>query len=371
MEHLGQRVAIVGGGVIGLSVALECASAGFLVTVLERGRAMEEASWAAAGMLAVDDPENAPELLPLSRLSLALYPAFLERVQRLSGLAVPLRTTETLQATSTRDRRAAEFPAALRLPALRTDCFSWILLSESSLDPRDLCAALPIAARRAGVLLREQAAVEAMVPAAHGIALQLASGERVVADHCIVAAGAWSGEMRLPGEAAVPVAPRKGQMIEVTLTGPALPVVIRTPELYLVPRGDGRVVIGATVEYAGFDRTVDEEAGGRLWQAAAALWPPILQGRITRRWTGLRPGFQPGIHDGLPMLGRAPGTGENVWLATAHFRNGVLLAPGTARILRELLSGEDPSVPLAAFTPERFLSSASTARASQSLLPAG
>ena len=366
MEQPGQGVAIIGGGVIGLSIALECALAGFRVTVLERGRAMEEASWAAAGMLAVDDPENAPELHPLSRLSRALYPEFLACVQRRSGLAVPLRTEETLQAIPLGNRRIEGTPAKLTLPALKTDRFGWIALREASLDPRDLCAALPLAATRAGVALREHAAVQAVFPAGRRVAMQLAGGERLTADHCIVAAGAWSGKMRLSGEAAVPVAPRKGQMIEITLAEPALPVVVRTPELYLVPRGDGRVVIGATVEYAGFDRTIDKDAGERLWQAAAALWPPILKGRITGQWTGLRPGFQPGIHDGLPVLGRAPGVSGNAWLATAHFRNGVLLAPGTARVLRELLEGREPSVPLAAFTPERF-----GAEVAPPLLPAG
>ena len=108
------------------------------------------------------------------------------------------------------------------------------------------------------------------------------------------------------------------------------------------------------MEYAGFDRTIDEGAGERLWQAAAALWPPILQGRITRRWTGLRPGFQREILDSLPVLGRVPEIRQNLWLATAHFRNGVLLAPGTARVMRELLGGEEPSVSLAAFSPKRF-----------------
>ena len=346
-----QHIAILGGGIIGLSLALECADAGFRVTVLERGRAMEQASWAAAGMLAVDDPENPPALLPLSRLSRSLYPAFLSRVEALSRQAVPLRTTQTLQGIAA----SSEVQPTL-LAGLRTERFHWSVLEEASLDPRDLCAALPVAAVRAGVGLREHSSAERMTEAGGEVQLELAGGERLTADHCVVASGAWAGQQHLPvGEwrdEQLSVVPRKGQMIEVTLAGPTLPMVVRTPELYLVPRGDGRVAVGATVEHAGFDRTVDAGAGDALWQAAAELWPPILEGRITARWTGLRPGVFLGAHDGLPLLGRLR-HGSRLWAATGHFRNGILLAPATARVMRELFAGESLSVPLDCFSPER------------------
>ena len=123
-----------------------------------------------------------------------------------------------------------------------------------------------------------------------------------------------------------------------------------------MPRGDGRVAIGATVEHAGFDRAVDAEAGDALWRAAAELWPPILEGRITARWTGLRPGLLPRMSEGLPLLGRLSRNG-NVWAATAHFRNGILLAPATARVMRQLLIGEEPAVPLERFSPAQWVRS--------------
>lgn len=336
----GEHVAIAGAGVVGLALALELAEAGFRVTVLEAGRAMEGSSWAAAGMLAVHDPENAPALLPLARLSAGLYPEFLARVERLSGLRVPLRTSRTLQGVLGVAPGAAE-----ELPGLRTDRYGFVAKEEASLDPRDLCAALPGAARAAGVELREGVGVGGFRP---GI-IELGSGELVKADHFVVAAGAWSGLLELPEP--LPVAPRKGQMIEVTLDKPVLPVVIRTPELYLVPRGDGRIAIGATVEDAGFDRAVDEEAGDRLWKAAGALWPPVLAGRVTARWTGLRPGFRTGVEDGLPVIGSLS---ERLWVATGHFRNGILLAPGTARILRQMLLRQESLVDMAPFEPRRL-----------------
>ncbi len=338
------KVVIAGAGIIGLSLALELADAGMEVTVLEQGRAMREASWAAAGMLAVEDPENPPALRELSRWSRALYPKFLERVERLSGLRVPLRTSLALQRLP-----AGGFPASANslrpaelLPGLEEGGSEWVVLEEASLDPRDLCAALPPAALAAGVELREGVEARRVLP---GPRVALASGEILAPDRFVLAGGAWSGLLPLPYE--LPVTPRKGQMIEVFLEHPALPVVIRTPELYLAPRGDGRVAIGATVEDAGFDRGVDETAGDRLWGAAAELWPPIRDARITARWTGLRPGTA----DGLPILGElAPG----IWIAAGHFRNGILLAPATARAVWLGLAGATVPVPLDAFSPARF-----------------
>ncbi len=345
-----EHVVIAGAGIIGLAAALELAGAGFAVTVVEPGRAMRESSWAAAGMLAVEDPENAPELLPLARLSASLYPEFLDRVERLSGLGVPLRTSRTLQGVPRRS--GDDSRAGALLPGLRTDAYSFRVLEEASLDPRDLCAALPRAALAAGVIVREGEAVRAVEPGR----VELADGETLQAAHCVLASGAWAGLLGLPKGAALPVVPRKGQMIEVLLDGPALPIVLRTPELYLVPRGDGRVAIGATVEDAGFSRDVDERAGDFLWKKAAELWPPVLQGRIVQRWTGLRPGTP----DALPVLGQA---NQGVWVASGHFRNGILLAPGTGRVVRQLIAGQPPAVSLEAFSARRFAGSPEMDRA--------
>ncbi len=338
-----QHVVIAGAGIIGLAAALELAESGFRVTVLEQGRAMRESSWAAAGMLAVEDPENAPELLPLSRLSRALYPDFLDRIERLSGLRVPLRTSRTLQGV----RPGSRSTASELLPGLSTGEYTFSLLEEASLDPRDLCTALPRAAVAAGIELREGSHVQAVWRDADCLAITLGSGEALAADHFVLAGGAWAGSVGLPNTSHLPIVPRKGQMLEVALEGPRLPVVVRTPELYLVPRGDGRVVIGATVEDVGFNREVDESAGDKLWKAAGELWPPVLRGRITARWAGLRPG----IRDALPVLG---GYSDGIWAATGHFRNGILLAPGTAHVLRQLLLGQQPSVSLDSFSPKRF-----------------
>ena len=344
---------IVGAGIIGLACALELRSAGYRVTVLERGRAMEQASWAAAGMLAAEDPANAPALAPLSRWSLKLYPEFLARVEALSGHRVPLRTQVTYQGEHEPQRPAQ--PCA-EVPELRTRDWCFSRLEEASLDPRDLCAALPVAARAAGVELREHTEVVRLdghgAASAPGVSAELSDGARIEADACVVAGGAWTGMMRLGDLPRLPVVPRKGQMIAVTLDQPELKVVLRTPEIYLVPRGDGRVIIGATVEDHGFDRSVDDQAGERLWRSAGALWPPILSGSITASWTGLRPGLLAEHDDGLPLIGSIS---DGLWLATGHFRNGILLAPGTARLMRQLMRGNSTELDAAPYTPERVL----------------
>jgi glycine oxidase len=152
-------------------------------------------------------------------------------------------------------------------------------------------------------------------------------------------------------------------MTTVRLRGPeTLTHVLRTPEIYLVPRGDGRIAIGATVEHAGFDKTVSPHAIASLLKAAAELFPPIAHAEILESWAGLRPGSS----DELPLIGPttdlgAPSCGisagweshSHTWIATGHFRNGILLAPGNARALSQLIRGETPAIDLAPFAPDR------------------
>ena len=343
-------VAIAGGGIIGLSAALELASAGLHVTVFERGRAMAESSGAAAGMLAADDPENAAALRPLAELSRRLYPQFLAEVGRRSGERVPIRTTRTVQGArrvppgycepGTDELEVDELETAEL--GLAADGWRFFSLDEESLDPRDLARALPKAVRAAGVALLEDAEVTAVRESGGRVEIETGAG-RWAADHFIHASGAWAA-----GLTGLPVGPRKGQMVVVEEPGrQRLRAVVRTPEIYLVPRGDGRVVIGATVEDAGFDKTVDALAIGRLLEAAAMLWPAAREARVVDSWAGLRPATA----DGLPVIDAC---GEHCWIATGHFRNGILLAPATARVLREMILGEALSADVERFRCGRF-----------------
>jgi glycine oxidase len=340
-------VLIAGAGIIGLSIALELADRGLRVTVLERGQAMAEASWAAAGMLAAHDPENPRELQPLSDLSISLYPDYLNTVERLSGLQIPLRTSGTLLGAGHDDRfqdALASSEIAQYAPDLKGGGRSFLWIDEHSLEPRDLCTALPEAVAAAGVRLIGQAPVTRIRSISSGV--EVSTPERTwSAMHFINCCGAWAEVI-----ANVPaIEPRKGQMVAVQLPSHRrLDCVIRTPELYLVPRGDGRVVIGASVERAGFDKSVQDTTIQALFDEAAALWPPIQEAQIIETWAGLRPGST----DEVPIIG--PCGDENCWIASGHFRNGILLAPGTARVMRELILKEPPSIDLTGFRCDRF-----------------
>jgi glycine oxidase len=163
--------------------------------------------------------------------------------------------------------------------------------------------------------------------------------------------GAWAAGIQHPDLQRPPAAgvePWKGQIFTVHVEPPLdLAYVLRSPEVYLVPRGGGNIVVGATVERVGFDRWVDPLTIQRLQAQAAELWPPIASARVVESWTGLRPGTS----DGLPVIGSAGC--PRCWVATGHFRNGILLAPATGLIVRQLLEGSPPAVGLEAFAPGR------------------
>jgi glycine oxidase len=352
-------VIIAGGGIIGLSAALELAQQGINVHVLERGRVMSEASWAAAGMLAAEDPAHPAELAEIATLSRNLYPKYLSTIERLSGRTVPLRTRATLQTsgngggfhhhdTATCFAISAE-EAKRRIPGLASRSHSYLWLEEASFDPRDLCTALPLAAVAAGVVLQEDTEVLAVDGQAGSVEIRTGSGT-VSAGAFVNCCGAWAAKVQHLNleQPAAAVEPWKGQMMMVRLSPPLdLEYALRTPEVYLVPRGAGQIVIGATVERVGFDRQVEPSAVAWLRALAAELWPPIASAQVVESWAGLRPGTK----DGLPLIG---GAGRpHCWVATGHFRNGILLAPATALIVRQLLEGSPPEVSLAAFNPGR------------------
>jgi glycine oxidase len=328
-------VLIAGGGIIGLSLAVELAAEGVSVTVIERDRSMRGASWAAAGMLAAEDPHHPAALVPLARLSRDLYPEYLARIERLSQMHVPLRTSVALQESDeSRDAATVERFA----PGLRSRNFE--LLEEASLDPRDLCSALPVAARKAGVEIIEAVAVVGRRSHAGSVRVETAAGEfeaRLFVD----CRGAFS-----EGE----IEPRKGQMLTVAFEAQQLSCVVRTQRVYLVPRGDGRIVIGATVERGVRDTVVHEDALAELMAQADALLPGIAAARRVDSWAGIRPGTP----DDLPLIGAT--ADANCFVASGHFRNVILLAPATARVMERLLSGEAPDVSLDAFSPLRFAS---------------
>jgi glycine oxidase len=322
-------VVVVGGGIVGLSIALELERRGATVTVVERGLAVRQTSIAAAGMLAVDDPHNPLPLLPLSRLSASLYPGFLRQIEQHSGTAVPFQTHGAVQ----------HFPDG-RITRL----------AEHSLDPRQLAPALFAAVRAAGVRLVENTSLQSVTEGADGVSLELSDSNPLAADYVVYATGAWTPH----------VTPRKGQMLRVALPS-SLSEVHRNEHVYVVPRTTGpqagTALIGATVEDAGFDTTVHAADLSALRNLAVELLPWLadeIQTPVVEAWAGLRPATT----DGLPLIG-AMDRSRRQFVASGHFRNGILLAPGTALVIADLLEQRTEAVDLAPFDlapfdPQRF-----------------
>jgi len=341
-------VSIAGAGIIGLSLGLELLERGLSVTVIDRRQAMSAASRAAGGMLAVNDPQNPPELMPLAIRSGELYPAFLERIASFSGLTVPVRTQWAMQHVASprpgamvlTGAQIAEFAPGLHVG---DTVFEW--LREGSVDPNDLRRALPKAFVAAGGTLVENTAVQ-HVEAGSTVRVLTSAGP-VSAGEFVNCCGSWAGEPEL-GLERLPVVPIKGQMANLRCHPDRLRCVVRAPGIYMIPRGDGRVTIGATLEHAGFDESVEESVTRRLAAAACALLPDAEVPPKIDMWAGLRPGTP----DMLPVLG--PADKPHCWHATGHYRDGILLAPVTARVMAQAITGEKPEVALDAYSSARF-----------------
>ena len=325
-------VVIAGAGIIGLSLALNLQQRGARIAVFDRSHAMRGASVAAAGMLAVDDPHNPAALHPLAAYSLSLYPAFLDRLHDLSGHSVPFQTGTTLQYLD--DGRILH-------------------LAERSVDPRQLAAALLAAVRALGIPLLEQARARITCDATH-VEVREAFPTPLLAQRIVYATGA---DLPIPRAAHI-LFPRKGQMLRVHLPHSLreLREVHRRRDIYVVPRTTGpqagSALIGATVEDAGFDLSVNPATLDTLRALAAELLPGLADPNTAPQvesWSGLRPATP----DELPILGPC-GPSDRAYAAAGHYRNGILLATGTAAVLADLLEDRTPAVDLKPFALSRF-----------------
>jgi glycine oxidase len=368
------RVAIIGAGVVGLGIAWRLAARGARVEVFDKGAAGAGASHAAAGMLAACAEAEPGEqaLVALGRESQARWPAFAAELYAASGIDVELREEGTLVVALTADDQARlahhlVFQQQLGLP------LQWITAAETrrrephlagklagavfspqdhQVDNRKLAAALRVAAEAAGAIIREHTPVQEISiagPRADGIVL--ADGTKIAADAVVLAAGAWSrGIAGLAPELRPPVRPIKGQMLSLRMdaAAPLLTHVLWAPGAYLVPRRDGRLIVGGTVEEKGFDSTLT--AGGvlTLLEAAWRAVPAVEELPIEEMWVGHRPGSR----DDAPILG--PGPVDGLVYATGHHRNGILLAPVTADTMARLVLDGVVDAAIRPFGIERF-----------------
>ncbi len=352
-------VAIVGAGVCGLGIGWRLAQAGCQVDIFDKGEAGRGATWAAAGMLAggLETEPGEEHLLPLAQQSQRMWPGFARELEAATGMDLGYRSEGTLWVALTRDDAAQlrftyEFQTGLgialewltgtqaraREPHLKPGLAAAVYSAgDHQVDSRQLARALKHAFQSAGGRLHEREPVTA-VEVEGGCVRGVALGERRHrAEVVVLAAGAWSRDIPgLPDAARPPVRPIKGQALALRMD-PAAPLiahVLWVPKGYLVPRNDGRLLIGATVEERGFDDSLT--AGGvlALLESAWRALPAIEELAIDEFWVG----FRPGSRDDLPILGATPVDG--LMLASGHHRNGILLAPITAEaVARQILTG--------------------------------
>ena len=368
------RVVIIGAGVIGLGIAWRLSSRAE-VLLFDRGKAGAGASHVAGGMLAAccEAEPGEEDLVALGRASQAQWPAFAAELLRESGVDVELREEGTLVLALTADDQATltqqlEFQLKLGLPLewlsgaatrakephlagkLAGAVFS---PQDHQVDNRKLIAALRLAAQKLGAEIHEHRPVkEISVQGGRASGIVLDDGTKIAADRVVLAAGAWSrGIAGLPPDRLPPVRPIKGQLLVLRMdaAAPLLNHVLWAPGAYLVPRRDGRLILGATVEEKGFDQTVT--AGGLLtlleaaWRAIPAVEELPLEEILV--------GHRPGSRDDAPILGRGPL--ENLFYATGHYRNGILLTPVTADAMARLILDDVTEPAIRPFGLERFV----------------
>jgi glycine oxidase len=369
------KTVVIGAGVIGLGIAWRLAQAGCVVTVYDRGQAGRGASWAAAGMLAaaVETEPGEEKLLDLTLQSQRLWPDFVRELEAVSGISVGYRDEGTIVVALTRDdveqlRFTYQFQKSLGLeiewlsgaearqrePHLRPNIPGAVLsVHDHQVENRALARALTIAAQQAGAVLRENCPVCTVEIVGSQVRSVVAGDSREQADVVVLAAGAWSREIAgIPAGNLPSVRPIKGQMLALRMdqAAPLLRHVLWLPRGYLVPRLDGRLVVGGTVEERGFD---DQVTAGGLLALIEGAWravPAIEELPVAETWVG----FRPGSRDDAPMLG--PSGIDGLVIATGHHRNGILLTPVTAQAISTfVLSGRLPDK-VRPFSPERFAS---------------
>jgi glycine oxidase len=362
-------VAIAGAGLIGASVAFELAQAGLKVAMFDRNEPGREASWASAGILS-PAPESPAmiSMVPLAKASMSLYPAMVANVEEISDESVGFRPKGTidvffskeaisdlstlialhhgmgLKAEPLRPEDARELEPSLGLEleaaALRPD--------EASIDNRAFTRAMLNATAKSGVAIFAGTRVTGIVQEGGRCTGLKVGNETVAAKWTVIAAGCFSSEIEGVKEFA-PVRPAKGQMVSLRADGLKIERVIWGEKIYIVPRNDGRILAGATVEYVGFDKQVTAGGIEKILSAAIEAIPEFANARIEETWAGLRPDSP----DHLPILG--PTDFDGLVIATGHFRSGVLLTPITARLVRQWITERSVEFDWERLSPMRFI----------------
>ncbi|MEM1060809.1 MAG: glycine oxidase ThiO [Planctomycetota bacterium] len=362
---------VIGGGVIGLSIAWECARAGMSVRLLDRDEPGRAASWAGAGMLPPGArtadfsalPASARPEAALRTLSASFWPDHVASLRDAVDLDVGYRRHGAVHLFENEQARDA---AASRLATQRIGhetldesgptrpCLGGYFRNGIAVpdqaqvrNPR-LLKALRIACERAGVSIVPHAAVRDFRRAGDRLTAAVTDAGEFAAGHFCLAAGAWTGRLAATLGPPPPVEPVRGQIALLKFPAPPFAETVEIGKRYLVPRDDGRLLVGATEERAGFAAETTAGALADLLAFAARVFPAAASATLERHWAGLRPGSP----DGLPFLGPVPDAANAVFTA-GHFRNGLQQSPATAVLVRELLTGRRPSIDLTPYAVDR------------------
>lgn len=356
-EKMLMRVVVIGAGVIGLMTARELAKAQCEVLLLERGASGQEASWAGGGIVSPLYPwRYSTPVTALASAAQKAYPELAAELYRETGIDPELVQTGLLMLDA-QDARAAESwslthrrrllcwgQRELRayMPGLSDHWQSGLWMPEIAniRNPR-LLKALRQSLASLGVAVHEQVEISAWQKEEDRMVAACATDGRCFeADAFVICAGAWSAAvLREAGWGSLAVRPVRGQMILYKLAAGSVPCIVLAEGRYVIPRRDGHVLCGSTLEESGFDKSTTQEALQSLQASAVRLWPALAKSRPIAHWAGLRPGTP----NGIPFIGRAPGS-SNLWVNAGQFRNGLVLAPASARLLADQLLMREPQL---------------------------
>lgn len=364
------RVVVIGGGVIGCLTACHLKQLGMDATVVERGTAGRESSWAGAGILCPIHPWLYPDAFThLIDASLAMYPKFQVDIEaktgisiewRKSGLLIPFfddDKTDHWQAAidwSNRfDWKIEELTTAQSLerePTLSPNVTKSLLWPEVGQlrNPR-LMAAVRVWMAQLGVETVEHAEVTGLLRKGNAVAgVVCADGREISADQVLLAGGSWSGELATQMGFELPVKPVKGQIVLLKGAPGLMHSIVKHDDAYFVPRDDGRILVGASMEFVGFEPGTTDEVIGNLMSSMARIAPGLKSLEVEQKWMG----FRPGSPDGMPYLGPVEAI-PGLWVASGHYRNGVALAPITAAIMSQWMAGNNPDIDFSTFAVDR------------------
>lgn len=353
---------IVGGGLIGMLTARELVASGAAVTLVERGRAGQEASWAGGGILSPLYPWRYPDPVgDLAAWGQPVYPRLAEELAEETGIDPQWTPSGLLILDAEEAEKAAAWAAARRVALERVNAAQvrelephlgdapeaaiWMPEVAQVRNPR-LVRALRASLLARGVELREETAVHGLRCANGRVnGVDTAAGP-LEADAVIVAAGAWAAELLAPTGLDLPVVPVRGQMLLFHAAPGLVQRIVLSRDHYVIPRRDGRVLAGSTLEQAGFDKSTTEAAGRELAAEAQRLIPALARYPVEHHWAGLRPGSPSGV----PYIGAHPEL-AGLHVSVGHYRNGVVLGPASARLLADLVLGRPPILDAAAYRP--------------------